>query len=327
VYFFGGIVHVTIYAFFFTGLFFRHGFAAAAFINTIFSVAIWTAAVGPALAITVNISMITMFMILTMVAYHKELVSRQLFVSETKERETLVRQNQKDTRHLAWLRQLAAFLRHEVRQPIAQITSSVELIQLAHHDDRMELYIASASVSARDVWNLVERASQATDAEAFVRQANPHWINLGRLLAEQTDAFRQTNSGIDFHLRCPSVVGVYADPTLIKEAIGNVLGNAASYALEDSIIEVLLQVDEVWAIMKVTNKGPPIEGDTELLFGPFASTRAGPSSEHQGLGLYLVRLIAEQHGGTANISNLADGSGVVAMISVPLAPYGSSTQR
>jgi Histidine kinase-, DNA gyrase B-, and HSP90-like ATPase len=68
----------------------------------------------------------------------------------------------------------------------------------------------------------------------------------------------------------------------------------------------------------VSNKGPLIEGDTETLFGPFESTRAGPSSEHQGLGLYLVRLIAVQHGGTAVIANLGDGSGVRATIRLPL---------
>ena len=55
-----------------------------------------------------------------------------------------------------------------------------------------------------------------------------------------------------------------------------------------------------------------------MLFGPFASTRSGPSSEHQGLGLYLVRLVAEHHGGKAIISNLDDGSGVEASIFLPL---------
>jgi len=55
-----------------------------------------------------------------------------------------------------------------------------------------------------------------------------------------------------------------------------------------------------------------------MLFGPFASTRSGPSSEHQGLGLYLVRLVGEHHGGKALISNLDDKSGVEAAIVLPL---------
>jgi signal transduction histidine kinase len=140
------------------------------------------------------------------------------------------------------------------------------------------------------------------------------------LLADQVETYRQTNSGIESHLQRPGTVRIYADPTLIKEAIGNLLGNAASFANDQSIVDVGLEVNEEHAAITVSNTGPPIEGDAETLFGPFASTRSGPSSEHQGLGLYLVRLIAEQCGGTASICNLEDGSGVQATISLPLAP-------
>ncbi|WP_457155538.1 ATP-binding protein, partial [Mesorhizobium sp. P5_C1] len=70
--------------------------------------------------------------------------------------------------------------------------------------------------------------------------------------------------------------------------------------------------------VSVCNRGPTVPANTEPLFGPFASTRASPSSEHHGLGLYLVRLVAEQHGGTAGLENLDDGSGVVASLSIPL---------
>jgi len=63
---------------------------------------------------------------------------------------------------------------------------------------------------------------------------------------------------------------------------------------------------------------PPIEGNAEFLFGPFSSSRSDPSSEHQGLGLYLVRLIAEQHGGEATVANLPTARGVEASIFLPL---------
>ena len=237
-----------------------------------------------------------------------------------REREALAKQHQADARYISWLRQLAGFLRHEVRQPVAQINSSVELIHLTSHDDQLKPYIASASQGVRHVWNLIERASRATDAEAFVRQGQAQPIDLPRLLGELIGSYRQSHSGIDFRLLLPDKEPLYvsADPTLLKEAVSNLLANAASFADEESIIQVVLERDGVHAVIKVRNKGPIIQYDTEMLFGPFASTRSGPSSEHQGLGLYLVRLVAEHHGGKAIISNLDDGSGVEASIFLPL---------
>jgi signal transduction histidine kinase len=265
----------------------------------------------------------TVFFLCALLGYTREFVLRVDFATQVElaeAREALARQSQSDTRYLAWLRQLAEFLRHEVRHPVAQINSSIEVAQIACKDnDRVAPYLATAALGSQQVWNLVERASRATDAEAFVRQCQPQWVDLGHLLSDQVDAFQQTTSGIGFRLQSPAIVRVYCDPNLIKEAVGNLLSNAMSFAVEESAVEVATVVDGAHVIIRVSNKGPPIDGDTETLFGPFASTRSGPSSEHQGLGLYLVRLIAEQHGGPAAIANLADRSGVQATISLPLA--------
>jgi signal transduction histidine kinase len=240
----------------------------------------------------------------------------------------LERQHQLDGRHLDWLRQLASFLRHEVRQPVAQINSSIELIHITSGSEGgLEPYIAAASQGAKDVWNLVERASRATDAEAFVRQSLLQSIDLLRLLDELVRAHRQTYSGIHLDLKGSGSAVVHADPTLLKEAITNLVANAASFAVEQSTVEVLLEQTGANAIVKVRNRGPLLLCDPEALFGPFASTRSSPSSEHQGLGLYLVRLIAEHHGGSAAISNMDDQSGVEASIRLPLGSQGSSTHR
>jgi signal transduction histidine kinase len=138
------------------------------------------------------------------------------------------------------------------------------------------------------------------------------------LVREVTDGFRQTSSGIKLEIRGIVPIIIQADPILVKEAIDNLLSNATSFASDGSTIEIELTNEDAYAVVKVRNKGPSIIGDTEMLFGPFASTRSGPSSEHHGLGLYLVRLIAEQHGGTANITNIGECCGVEASISLPL---------
>jgi len=144
-------------------------------------------------------------------------------------------------------------------------------------------------------------------------------LDLAALLRGQVEAFRHTHLGIKFHLENLDTAPVYADATLIQEGIGNLLSNAAS-CRGDSTVKVALCIEGSMATISVTNKDPAVQSDTEMLFGPFASTRSGPSSEHHGIGLYLVRLIAEQHGGSASICNLADGSGVKAKMSIASRP-------
>jgi len=223
-------------------------------------------------------------------------------------------------RNLDWLRKLAAFLRHEVRQPVAQINSSIEIMQMnCNSGDQLESYLASAASSTQHVWNLIERACRATDAEAFVRQVRPQLIDLHTLLADLVEGFRRIHSGVDLRMNLQTA-DVYADPTLVKEAVANLLTNAISFAHEGSTVDIGLTSSVTSATIRVRNKGPVIEGDPEMLFGPFTSTRSDPSSEHQGIGLYLVRLIAERHGGVASIVNLDDGSGVEASILLPLPP-------
>ena len=66
------------------------------------------------------------------------------------------------------------------------------------------------------------------------------------------------------------------------------------------------------ALIEVDNPGPTLTGDSHShLFESLWQSRSGSDSRpHFGLGLYIVRLIAEFHGGAAQAGNLPDGSGV-----------------
>ncbi|WP_336489701.1 sensor histidine kinase [Methylobacterium nigriterrae] len=230
----------------------------------------------------------------------------------------LEREKKKLDDYSAWLRQLAVFLRHEVRQPIAQINSSIELVALKRTEDpSSDIHLRNAMSAAQQVWHLIERASRATDAEAFVRQARPEHIEVQAYLQDLLRIFSQTYSGVTFSLSSSPHVHVRADPVLFKEAVSNLLSNAASFADDQTDVVVSLEAREGKAEIKIYNQGPRIEGDTEVLFQPFTTSRSGAASEHHGLGLYLVRLIAQQHGGTATINNAADGKGVEASLYFP----------
>jgi signal transduction histidine kinase len=326
-----GVILVLMFNFGFFRLRFIFSLLSGIIICLSYDIAVITRGLPSSLILANNFFLISSLISGASVTYLLERLFRSQFLAEkelTNEREALARQHQVDNRYLDWLRRLASFLRHEVRQPVAQINSNIELIQLLHgRDERIKSYISGASLAVHQVWNLIERASRATDAEAFVRKAMPRVIDLETLITDVVVSYRQTCSGVYIHLEAKDNVLVRADPTLIKEGVENLLSNAVSFAKGDSTIHIVLEVDRTQAIIRVRNAGELLKGNTEMYFMPFVSSRSGPSSEHQGLGLYLVRLIAEQHGGAAAIKNLEDGSGVEASISLPVALYSSSTQR
>jgi signal transduction histidine kinase len=272
IYTFPAVVMVTLFAFFFSGLFFVHALISSAFVNGIYLLPIWTIGVPIAFSVAVNSIMLTLFFFVAMAAYQRELTSRELFGSQKRERETLAKQVRSNTRYLEWLRQLAGFLRHEVRQPVAQINSSIEIARLSVPDESaITPYLDRASTGAEHVWNLVERASQATDMVAFVHRSRRQRIEIVSLIRDQVQAFTRTHSGVSFRFRDDGPVVLFADPTLVTEAISNLLSNAVSFANEESTIDLIMTTGARTVLIEVTNKGPLIEGDAND-----CSTRSRP---------------------------------------------------
>jgi signal transduction histidine kinase len=73
----------------------------------------------------------------------------------------------------------------------------------------------------------------------------------------------------------------------------------------------------------VSNDGPPLPAEMQdRLFQSMVSVRETQSQAqpHLGLGLYIVRLIAEFHGANASARNREDGEGVEVIIDFPIAP-------
>ena len=319
VYFLPPLIEVNLCSLFFLGLLLRYSLLLCGIFAGIYGYILTGLEYQDDILSGVVVSVVIINGLLILCAYQREMVTRTLFMKNREETRIARRHARDDQRHLAWLRGLAAFLRHEVRQPVALINSSLSVMQMTDKDPDTTAQLCNAETGVQQVWNLIDRATRATDAETFVRQSKPEMMDLGKLIADVVEGFRQTYSGVDFRYDLEASPTIHADPALIREAVANLLSNAASFADDGSTITAALRQTSDGAILSVINRGPLVKGDSELLFGPFRSTRLEEGRDHQGLGLYLVRLVAEHYGGTARLTNLPDGGGVEAFITLPLA--------
>ena len=110
----------------------------------------------------------------------------------------------------------------------------------------------------------------------------------------------------------------------VSLAVANLVRNALAFSPPGSLVEVAVTVDDRWAKVSVRDRGPGIaDGDGDAIFQPFVQGRSARSGAGSGLGLFVVRRVAEAHGGqvwvtrgrsetTFHLSLPLRGGGVVA---------------
>jgi two-component system, OmpR family, sensor histidine kinase ChvG len=100
-------------------------------------------------------------------------------------------------------------------------------------------------------------------------------------------------------------------PDLVVQLLDKLVDNAVDFSPPGATITVRLRFEAHHAVLEVENPGPPLPADSHgRLFESLWQSRAGSDHRpHFGLGLYIVKLIAEFHGGFAQAEDLPDASG------------------
>ena len=116
-------------------------------------------------------------------------------------------------------------------------------------------------------------------------------------------------------------------PDLIAQLLDKLVDNAVDFSPPGGTIEIALEPGDRQVQICVSNDGPSLPPHaSERLFESMFEYRQGSDSKpHFGLGLYIVRLIAEFHAGRATAENRTDGSGAVFRVILPCnRPAGSA---
>ncbi len=192
----------------------------------------------------------------------------------------------------------AADLSHELKNPVAAIRASAEVLDESALDEpeearRFVLRIREATERIERLLNdLLSLARIEARGVEDLKQ-----VDLGRLLqraAEQADA-----SGERVEVQLEGDVRVRGDETWLSRALANLLDNALIHGQDGSPVRLRAERVSEGVAIAVESEGSVPKHVRKNLFRRFVTTRADKGGS--GLGLSIVRAVAESHGGSARL--------------------------
>lgn len=221
----------------------------------------------------------------------------------------------------AFEQQLTADVAHELRTPLQAIQATVEAMQdgvLPTDEERLALIhdetvrLGRLAGSILDLSRLETGSAQFTFASIDLADPVALAIESSRALMESTGhALEEVVE--------PGLV-VRGDADRLTQAVGNLLANAARYTPEGGRVRVRLVRDGSEAVVEVADSGMGVaEEDRTQVFTRFwrADPARSRASGGLGIGLAVVREIAERHGGTVGV-HPSDLGGASFVIRLPL---------
>jgi len=215
--------------------------------------------------------------------------------------------------YTSYLRTLAGKLAHEIRTPLTIVRSSLDNLESEQVPPSARAYLERARQGSERLNAILIAMGAATRVEEAIGGAERVSFDLLPVLESAVAAYRGAFPERTFRAELPTEpVAVRGAPDLIVQMLDKLIDNAVDFSPAGALISVRLRLDAQAALIEVDNPGPALAAHVQgRLFESLWQSRAGPDSRpHFGLGLYIVRLIAEFHGGEATALNLPDGSGV-----------------
>jgi two-component system sensor histidine kinase CreC len=212
-------------------------------------------------------------------------------------------------------------LAHEVKAPLAAIRGAAELLDESMPAEQRKKFLGNIRSEAARIQQIVERLLELSSLEARKALRQTERIEASAIAAEAASALRAAFEAAQLTFTLAGGEGIWlrGERVLLREAIVNLLQNAADFTPAGGVVTLRVAVEEKRVAFIVEDNGPGVpDYALERAFERFFSLpRPSSGRKSTGLGLSLVREIAHLHGGEARLMNRAEG-GAQAMVWVPV---------
>lgn len=212
------------------------------------------------------------------------------------------------------LRQVSSDVAHDLRTPLTRLCNKLDEAAREPEARIRANILDTARAQAGELLELFSALLRLAEIEGLSDRLPRRRVDMSALLDQMAESYRPDieDSGRTLHADFPAGLEIEGDRRLVSQAIANLLDNALRHTPGGTAICMTASSGDEGISVEVADNGPGVdEVEGQRLFERFARSEQARSSPGHGLGLSMVRAIAQAHGGRAELRNGAPGLAVI----------------
>ncbi len=213
--------------------------------------------------------------------------------------------------------QISNDIAHDMRTPLQHLRQRLETLR-----DRPSIAPDDVSASLEQTEEIIATFNallRIAQIQAGDRRERFEWTDLSQIIANVVEVFEPTaeDEGLSLTIDLPTTtLGVVGDRGLLTQMLSNLVENAIKHCPSGTVVEVSGQTTSAATVLRVTDDGPGLhQDDHERIFRRFFRGEKSRNSPGNGLGLALVKAIADMHGASVSVTD--NHPGIIFEISFP----------
>jgi signal transduction histidine kinase len=222
--------------------------------------------------------------------------------------------------------QMLGMVAHELKNPLSTIPLYAGLLkEKIKGKDDLENMCNHIEKASKRMQTLIHEVLETARLQAHEIHLKKNYFDIAVVIARVTaiNLVLATAKKQKLYLDITDNVMVHADENKMAEVFDNLINNAIKYSPAGSEISIKLKPGQQKAIFEVIDQGPGFtEVDKERLFMPFTRLSARPTGGENstGIGLSIVKMLVDAHGGTINADNNIEKAGAHFIVEIPAIP-------